>query len=136
MKKASLLFLLSIAIIILSGCGSQDPVPITAVSEITGNWKGTGQIMAMKIFPDGSVLQATLMAKIDSGEFEELGFIFEGNQITVTGLESYCEAEVGLYQAQLLPSGNLVFIVVNDDCEHRGHHLLALGDKNEWTRVE
>ena len=33
-------------------------------------------------------------------------------------------------------TGNLTFIMVNDECSDRIGHLLARGEENEWTRVE
>ncbi len=136
MIRTRLNFLFAFAILVLSGCGSNDPVPVTELSEIVGSWKGAGQVIAMKILPDGSFLQALTLSEIEEGEYEELDFVFEDGQIIVVGLESYCGEEDGVYEAQLLSSGNLEFIVVDDDCTHRIGHLLAESVENEWARVE
>lgn len=136
MKKASLIFLLAIAVFLISGCGSSEPVPITALSEIVGTWKGASQVMAMRILPDGLVLNELTLARIDECDCEEFNFAFEGGQLIVSGHEFWCGEEDGLYEVQLLPSGNLTFILVNDECSDRIGHLLARGEENEWTRFD
>ena len=127
-----------LAAILLSGCGSPAPVPVTEIDEIVGTWKSEPLGMAIEILPDGSVPFAVTAGMIERGSYEYM-FSFDGGQLTVSGSPG-CGDASGSYEVQLLPSGNLDFAVVEDECLIRANGLAGQQVESpkevEWIKVD
>jgi hypothetical protein len=138
--KKHYLIVVAIVALFLSGCGPSTPEPVTDLSQIVGTWKAIRPGLAMIIMPDGTVRQALTVIRINEGEYEEFNILFTDNILEITGLPRYCGEIIGSYAVKTVPSGNLVFTVLQDDCAHRLDHFQAeagqKGEDLEWARVE
>lgn len=139
MSKQIIIIILSVFTLI-SGCNPSTIKAVSEVGEIVGSWKSVRPGLAMVIKSDGAVLQELTLTRIKNGEYEEFNVFFEDGLAVVTGLPEYCGEAIGSYEAKILPSGNLVFSVLTDECNHRIDHFQAAGGQNgedlEWVKFE
>jgi len=137
MKRESL-FIFALAVLLLSGCGPSAPVPVTEINQIVGTWRSDPPGTAIRINPDGSVLQALTVGTLDGGEYEELSLVFEEGFAIISGHpHGACETgSTGSYMLQILTSGNLEVAVLDDGCAHRIEHLLDQEVAEDFIRVE
>ena len=128
---------LALAILVLSGCGSSDPVPVTEIGEIEGYWRTDPPGSALKIRSGGTILQGLTVGKINEGEYTELVVVFEDGLTIISGNTTHTVCETtGSYRLQILSSGNLEFGVVDDECSDRIEHFLNQETVKEYIRVE
>jgi hypothetical protein len=138
MKYQSLVL---VSVLLLVGCASSTPTPVTDVNEIIGDWTSNPAGQAIRILPDGSVPSAVTLNNINAGDLACNGytFSFDGGLLNMQG-GCGCEDTVGSYEVQLLANGNLDFIVVEDDCLSRatgfvGQTVEPVKDI-EWIKAE
>ena len=117
-RKNASFFFFAIVIFLLSGCGSSAPVPISHLSEIVGTWKTDPPGTAIRILPDGTILGGFTVDTIGESSHGEHKIFFEEGLMILSG-PSNCREIMGSYEVQMLPSGNLKFSLVEDECIFR-----------------
>jgi predicted small lipoprotein YifL len=127
-------------LIALAACGAPAPTPspsppaptpaptavlATSAEQIIGTWLGIGkQGMYQQFNADGTWWVAAKLESLPSKPDAELTYRFEGTQfilteVKATALEA-CGAKTAIYQVELLASGNIKFVKVNEACVPRG----------------
>lgn len=142
--KRTIIYLVILAAMLLSGCGSTSPETVTEIDEIVGTWKSIPPALAIRIMPDGTVQAGVTVGKIEENAANEIAtwesiFSFEAGQLNIGNFVD-CHDSIGSYDVQLLPNGNMQFTVVEDDCIIRvsafmGQRVEPTKDV-EWIRVE
>jgi hypothetical protein len=143
MKRTNI-YLVILAAMLLSGCGSTSAETVTEIDEIVGTWKSNPPALAIRIMPDGTVQAGVTVGKIEENAANEITtwdsiFSFEAGQLNIANFVD-CHDSVGSYDVQLLPNGNMQFTIVEDDCIIRvsafmGQRAEPTKDV-EWIRVE
>jgi hypothetical protein len=123
--------------LLLVGCGAPDTPPkpglVTEAEEIVGLWSAGGAYI--KFTEDGQQVTAwtrDMKRPTAIGEYWLEGGQFFEKELEVHNAPS-CGEMVGIYELQLLDNGNLLFTIVEDECESRAEfHTWT----TEYKRVE
>ena len=133
MKKA-IPFVIALGAAVLVGCGGEteataEPELAASLEDIVGTWDGIkGGGGFIQIEGDGAWLHAGDLDGLEdrqgvTGEirFGEMQFIITETAVDF-GAGEIC-VDSGIYEVQLLESGNLKFVVIDDECERRANAL-------------
>ena len=70
---------------------------------------------------------------------DDAGFRFEGTRLILTEIPgrgcSLIEAQIGIYEVELLENGNLKFTAIEDECATRFNYLEGALIEAEWEPV-
>jgi hypothetical protein len=153
--KRMVYVLIAVCLFTLSACSGAGPSgePVTAAEDVVGVWSRTERWtvvqpipeMYMQVRADGTMG----FSRVPGSDYEwmSLDFAFEGTRFSVTETalrgfvsnqpqEMSCAGAVGaptgVYEVQLLESGNLKFANAQDNCQIR-REILAMA---EWEPVQ
>ncbi len=126
--------LIAIVLILLAGCGASGPKLASSVEDIAGTWHSTISSAEAQFNEDGAVL----FRKGDT-PFVAIEFRFEGTRLFFKDPSGHqcvlLGAEIGIYEVELLESGNLKFTVIEDECLIRVNYLAGRLIEAEWEPV-
>ncbi len=138
MAQRLLLALLMIGALAPVACGGPDKVD--SEEDIVGTWQrvGGGAESYCQYGEDGAYLCAESLGELGRNEGFQGEYWFEdGRYYDLITQESNCP-EAGIYEIELLSSGNLKFILIEDECRDRVSGAVGRGieeGKIEWQRV-
>jgi hypothetical protein len=95
----------------------------TSAEEIFGTWWHAGTYHYIRFDKDGTYREATALDKLDSQPYAIGSYQFKGTKMVIivitegsfAGIPS-CGKEIGSYEIQLLESGNILIVAINDQC--------------------
>lgn len=138
MNKFIIFYILA-ATMILSGCAPSAPVQITELSEIVGLWKTDPPFGVFQIASDGTTKSAVTVTGLNAGDYHVSSFSFENGIFIVRGFVCR-DDQPGSYEVNMLPSGNLEFSLLSDECSDRPNIFIGQSVEPvihvEWVRVE
>jgi hypothetical protein len=124
-----------IAALMLTACSHPAPTPTaapptpvlaTSAKDIAGAWAPPTADFYIEFNEDGTVTGGDLLANGNRipGPGGNGTFWFEGTRLTIqepkSSAEQSCEeGQLGIYEVQLLASGKLLFVKIQDDCVWR-----------------
>jgi hypothetical protein len=149
--KRMVYVLIAVCLFGLSACGGAGPPgePVTKAEDVLGVWRRTKRLaqwergIYMQLRADGTMGFSMVPDKWDY-EWMSLDFAFDGTQCSVTetafrgggrhvvSCATGIGAPSGVYEIQLLASGNLKFANAQDNCYWR-HKLFT---EAEWEPVQ
>ena len=122
---------IAIALFLLAGCAASGPKLVNSAEDITGAWHSTISSAEIQFNEDGTVRRRTAEQTPDDAEFR-----FEGTRLILTEIPgrgcSLIEAQIGIYEVELLENGNLKFTVIEDECLARVNYLAGRLIEAEW----
>lgn len=146
MRKKVFIALLAIVVFILVGCGASEPEKADSIDDVVGTWRrirvgsDSAATDVCKFSDDGTYICAFSLEEIDQNEGWKGNIWFEGTQFfdqTNDAPTDLC-TEVGIYEVQLLDSGNLKYVLVEDACRDRFSAAAGRGVEEgliEWEPV-
>ena len=95
---------------------------VTSADEIPGTWARAG-VFYIRFDSDGTFRQAHALDQLESQPYAILSYQFEGTEmvtveVSVSGVPS-CGKKIGRYEIQLLESGNIQIVAIEDQCPPR-----------------
>ena len=124
----------AIALFLLAGCAASGPKLASSFEDIAGTWHSITSSAEIQFNEDGTVRRRT--AEQTPGD---AGFRFEGTRLILTEIPgSSCyliEAQIGIYEVELLENGNLKFTAIEDECATRLNYLEGALIEAEWEPV-
>lgn len=95
----------------------------TSIEDLVGTWHAEGFRVYLRFTEDGTVHYARALESLDAEPYATAQIRFEGTQmfmkeVAVSGVPSCGEAEV-VYEVQLLSSGNIQIVEIDDPCRPR-----------------
>jgi hypothetical protein len=97
--------------------------PATSIQDIVGTWQAEGFRVYLRFEEDGTLRYARALESLDAEPYAIAQIRFGGTQmfmkeVAVSGVPSCGEAEV-VYEVQLLSSGNIQIVEIDDPCRPR-----------------
>jgi len=93
----------------------------TSAEEIVGTWL-VGRYY-IRFDKDGTFRQADALDKLDSQSYAISSYQFEGTKMVITEVSvsgvPTCGKKIGIYEIQLLESGNIRVVAIKDQCAPR-----------------
>jgi hypothetical protein len=127
----------------ISACGSKGPPLATSPEEIAGMYAVSPGNTILRFDLDGKIVAAPSLTLARNPVADPGEFRFEGDQLILPTIDDpVCGTTTAIYQVQLLEEGNLRFVAIGDDCEHRvnvfqGPIMEETGQpRNVWTPIE
>lgn len=149
-KAVSVLFLFVIGALLV-GCGSPSPVTVESAEELVGRWESecpdctyTGRFQyffedgTYQLQPDREAFERRVELAPPAGEFWfEGGRLYDRAGEYRGGWAYYDCQSTGIYEIELLDEGEIVFTVVEDDCEERKGWFVGVDPEPiVWKKVE
>lgn len=131
MKKA-LTILMTIGVLVLSGCAAQTAG--VRGEDLVGTWKEVATPHVMQFREDGTFQWATNVGELAGDDPDFFGqFKFEGMLLTlVTSDESHlCAGDIGLYEMELTEEGELKLTLSEDPCDDRARFM----QRSTWLPI-
>ena len=99
------------------------PLPLpnlaTANQHVAGTWYGSLGGFYFQFSEIGVLRAAMALEALEDQPDIEGEFWFEESKFFITDDNPLCENSTGIYQVQLLASGNLRFVAIDDKCQKR-----------------
>ena len=115
--------------LLLAGCVAPiatQTIPLaTTTQELVGTWKRVelGDAVFYRFEEDGTLGMAYSLNGLDDQPYAVSSIQFEGAKMLLTEVSVFgvppCGERVGSYEVQLLESGNIQVVVIEDDCGAR-----------------
>ena len=126
---------IAIALFLIAGCAASGPKLASSAEDIAGTWHSTIASVELRLNADGTSRVQFGDGSANTGEFR-----FEGTRLYLKPLGGSNEcvemgAETGIYEVELLESGNLKFTVIEDDCLSRVNTIAGRLIEAEWEPV-
>ena len=123
--KVLIITLIVIGLFLVTGCTASDtpsgPGPVTDAKDIVGTWQNFGRYTQFNedgTYRFGSSIEGLVERPWVKGEYWfEKGQFFK-KEIEVHNVPA-CGNAIGIYEVKMLENGNLVFTIVEDECEPR-----------------
>ena len=113
---------IAIALFLLAGCVASGPKLASSAEDIVGTWQSTIHRGEVQLNEDGTWRSQDPDGGVDTGEFW-----FEGTRyFDKASPRSGCTligAQIGIYEVELLESGNLKWILIEDECLTRVNYF-------------
>jgi len=124
----------AIAVFLLAGCAASGPKLASSAADIVGTWKSSTSSVTFQFNEDGTTRITTAQGTDVIREFR-----FEGTRFISTDIPNggctHIEAQIGIYEVELLANGNLKFTVIEDECPGRVNGLTGALIEREWEPV-
>ncbi len=139
MLKNTIIALLAIGVLVISGCDSTSNAErADEIEDIVGTWKRIGSIeMVCRHSQDGALACADRGQELDGNDVFLGDFWFDDGLYHETSRRTDC-VEVGVYEVLLLDNGNIKYELVEDECEGRvsiNFGAFSTEGKIEWEPV-
>jgi hypothetical protein len=121
------------ALFLLTGCGARGSKLASSFDDIAGAWRSNSGGEEYHFKEDG-----TFSYQKESSEHPG-EFWFEGTQLFMKDLTGFCTqlvgVETGIYEVELLGSGNLKFTAIEDECPGRAGGYEGSSKEKEWEPI-
>ncbi len=113
---------IAIAMFLLAGCAASGPKLASSAEDIVGTWQSTIHSEEVQLNEDGTWRSQSPDGGFATGEFRFEGTRYfdkasPGSECTLIG------AQIGIYEVELLESGNLKWILIEDECLTRVNYF-------------
>jgi hypothetical protein len=125
---------IAIAMFLLAGCAASGPKLASSAEDIVGTWQSTIHSGEVQLNEDGTWRSQYPDGGVETGEFRFEGTRYfdkasPGSGCTLIG------AQIGIYEVELLESGNLKWILIEDECLTRVNYFAGRLIEVEWEPV-
>jgi hypothetical protein len=108
-----------------------EPVNQICLDELMGIWKSSGDAILLRFNDNSTYQEASSRTQLDTVPYEHGIYALDGTKLTLTPADNSneCAGEIGTYSLAVLPSGEIRFTIIEDNCMVRSPIFLAPYEK-------